>query len=75
MPRKARIEKRLVADQDSVGEQRAVRKEQEELTSRKKVEAAALTKAQRLARLQDHEIESKGPAPRIARPGKPLKRP
>ncbi len=74
MPRKARIEKRLIAEQGTVGDQRAERKEQEELTSRKKVQAAALTKAQRLARLQDHESVATEAPRRVARVGKPLKR-
>jgi len=75
MPRKARIEKRLIAEQGTVGEQRAERQDLDELASRKKVGAAELTKAQRMARLQDSEGEGKGPPPRIARVGKPLKRP
>jgi hypothetical protein len=73
MSRKARIEKRLLAEQDTVGQRRTERKEQEELAGKKKLEAS-LTKAQRLARLDARKADGKGPPPRIARAGKPLRR-
>jgi hypothetical protein len=74
MPRKARIEKRLVAEQNTVGQQRDERKELDELASRKKVAAAAETKALRLAQLENRADIPEDPARRTARPGKPLKR-
>ena len=73
MSRKARTEKRLLAEQATVGQQRDERKEQEELAGKKKLEAS-LTKAQRLALLEAKEGAGKEPPRRVARPGKPLKR-
>ena len=71
MSRRSRREQRLLADQDTVGMQRAERKEQEELAGRKKIEANR-TKAIRLAETQETKT---APRPRrIARVGKPLKR-
>jgi len=73
MPRRSRQEKRLLKEQDTVGMQRAERKEQEELAGKKKTEAA-LTKAQRLALLAERETDSAPRPRRVARVGKPLKR-
>jgi hypothetical protein len=49
---------------------RAERKEQEELAGKKKLDAA-LTKTQRLSELQKEKDHN---PPRVARPGKPLRR-
>jgi hypothetical protein len=54
---------------------RAERKEQEELAGKKKKTEAALTKAQRMAKLEEKESNPVPRPPRIARIGKPLKRP
>lgn len=71
MPRRARIEKRLIAEQDTVGMQRAERQEQQDLSGKKMVEAA---RVKALQSLEEKEAEA-GYAPRrLARPGKPLKR-
>ncbi len=75
MSRRSRREDRLLKEQDTVGMQRAERKEQEELAGRKKKAAAALTKAQREARLEEKDKTIGERPPRIARIGKPLKRP
>ena len=75
MSRRTRREERLLKDQDTVGMQRAERKEQEELAGKKKKTEAALTKAQRMARLIEKESNVGARPARIARPGKPLKRP
>ncbi len=56
-----------------MGMRRAERKEQEELAGKKKVEAA-LTKAQRLLKLEQKENETEIRPRRVARVGKPLKR-
>ena len=53
---------------------RAERKEQEELARKKKSLEAAMTKAQRLIRMEEGEKSSGARPERIARPGKPLKR-
>jgi hypothetical protein len=71
MPRRARIEKRLLAAQDTVGMQRAERQEQRDLADRKLVEAARV-KALR-TRGEREDAERHAPR-RVARPGKPLKR-
>jgi len=52
--------------------QRAERKEQEDLAGKKKKLEAAMTKVQRLTKLQENEGGAR--PERIARPGKPLKR-
>jgi hypothetical protein len=54
--------------------QRVERKEQEELAGRKKVEQARL-KAQRMGNLQERKSDIDARPPRVARIGKPLKRP
>jgi hypothetical protein len=71
MPRRSRAEKRIIQDQETVGMQRAVRKEQEELTSKKKRDAA-----QAKALEMNHEKAEQTPVKlrRVARVGKPLKR-
>ena len=75
MPRRTRTEKRLAQESQTVGMQRAERQEQEELAGRKKMAAGSVTKAQRMVRMEEKESEL-GVAPeRIARAGKPLKRP
>ena len=51
---------------------RAERKEQEELAGKKKKTEAALTKAQRMVKLQEKEREIQAHPPRVARVGKPL---
>ena len=53
---------------------RAERQEQEDLAGKKKKAEAALTKAQRMARLEEKEKEVDVRPRRIARVGKPLKR-
>jgi hypothetical protein len=53
--------------------QRAERKEQEELAGKKKGESA-LTRAQRMLKLQEKENATSFLPRRTARPGKPLKR-
>lgn len=53
--------------------QRAERKEQEELAGKKKIESA-LTKAQRIIRLEQKDQETAVRPRRVARVGKPLKR-
>jgi len=58
-----------------VGMRRAERKEQEELAGRKKKAEAVLTKAQRMAKLEEKENIVGVRPPRVARIGKPLKRP
>lgn len=52
---------------------RAERKEQEELAGKKKVESA-MTKAQRMLKLQEKDSDVSFRPRRTARPGKPLKR-
>ena len=61
-------------EQDTVGAQRAERRELEETSSRKKVEAARV-RAQRAIVLEDKPAEVDTRPVRIARAGKPLKRP
>ncbi len=53
--------------------QRAERKEQEELTGRKKIEAAR-TKALQMMHPEEKKSDLEGRPPRVARVGKPLKR-
>jgi hypothetical protein len=74
MSRRSRREDRLLKEQDTVGMQRAERKEQEELAGKKKLEAS-VNKAQRLIELQERKKEGGERPQRIARIGKPLKRP
>ena len=57
-----------------MGAQRAERKEQEELAGKKKV-AASLTKSLRAGEFEDDTKDVHAPSPRVARAGKPLKRP
>ena len=57
-----------------MGAQRAERKEQEELAGKKKV-AANLTKSLRGAEFEEDTKDVHAPSPRVARVGKPLKRP
>ena len=75
MSRRTRREERLLKEQDTVGMRRAERKEQEELAGRKKKAEAVLTKAQRMAKLEEKENIFGVRPPRVARIGKPLKRP
>jgi hypothetical protein len=74
MPRRSRPLQRLLKEQDTVGAQRAERKEQEELAGKKKVEAG-LSKSLRGAEFEDDTQHVHAPSPRVARAGKPLKRP
>jgi hypothetical protein len=74
MSRRTRHVERLLKEQDTVGAQRAERKEQEELAGKKKIEGS-LVKAQRLMKLEEKKNETDNRPPRIARIGKPLKRP
>ena len=72
MSRRSRREERLLKEQDTVGAHRAERKEQEELAGRKMVESARLKRSQpEVERNEDHSARPV----RIARVGKPLKRP
>lgn len=73
MSRRSRPIQRLAKEQDTVGARRAERKEQEELAGKKKIETA-LTKVQRMAKLEEREKDSDARPRRIARVGKPLKR-
>ena len=71
MSRRTRQEERFLKEQDTVGMQRAERREQEELAGKKKVDAA---KAQRLSKQHEKENAVAFPPRRVARVGKPLKR-
>ena len=72
MSRRSRREERLLKEQDTVGMLRTERKDQEELAGRKKTADARLQGARTDGeRDEDHGVR---PA-RIARIGKPLKRP
>src|SRR5438552_1807820 len=73
MSRRTRRQERLLKEQNTVGMQRAERKEQEELAGRKKVEGAR-TSAQRMVSPQERKSEIDARPRRIARVGKPLKR-
>jgi hypothetical protein len=73
MARRSHREQKLRDEQDTVAMRRAERKEQEELTGRKRSEVA-LTKAQRLLELRKREHGEPAIPRRVARPGKPLKR-
>jgi len=73
MSRRSRQEQKYRTEQDTVGAQRAERKEQEELAGLDR-NKAAVTKALRMAALED-KVQNAAPRPRrIARVGKPLKR-
>ena len=61
-------------EQDPVGMQRAERKELEEMSGRKKIEASRV-RAQRGLSLEHRPEETDEGPQRVARPGKPLKRP
>jgi hypothetical protein len=74
MSRRTRQLDRLQKEQSTVGMQRAERKEQEELTGKKKIEAAR-TKAMQMLHPEEKKSEIEGRPPRVARVGKPLKRP
>ena len=74
MSRRTRHVDRLLREQDTVGMQRTERKEQEELTGKKKIEAAR-TKALQMLHPDEKKSEIEGRPPRVARVGKPLKRP
>lgn len=74
MPRRSRPLQRLLKEQDTVGARRAERKEQEELAGKKKV-AAVLAKSLRGEEFEDDTTHGHAPSPRVARVGKPLKRP
>jgi hypothetical protein len=71
MSRRTRQLDRLTHEQPTVGMQRAERRELQEMTNLKKVEAARV-KALRTAHEKEHG-ENIAPR-RVARPGKPLKR-
>jgi hypothetical protein len=73
MSRRTRREDRLLKEQDTVGMQRAERKEQEELAGKTKTEGAR-TKALRMVKLEERKSDIDARPPRIARIGKPLKR-
>lgn len=73
MSRRSRKEQRILKEQDTVGMRRAERTEQEVLAGKQKIEAA-LTKAQRILELKKEKSDIGAHPPRIARPGKPLKR-
>jgi len=74
MSRRTRHQDRLLKEQDTVGMQRAERRELEEMASRKKVEASRV-RAQRGLSLEHKPEEADTRPQRIARAGKPLKRP
>ena len=72
MSHRSRREERLLKEQDTVGALRAERKELEELAGHKKVASARLKGARR----DEEREEDRGDRPaRVARAGKPLKRP
>jgi len=73
MPRRSRPIQRLLKEQDTVGAQRAERREQEELAGKKKTHPT-LSKVLRTAELEDSEKEAHPNSPRVARAGKPHKR-
>ena len=73
MSRRSRPIERLVKEQDTVGAQRAERREQEELAGKKKAKTT-LTKTLRMVELEDSEKEAQPNSPRVARAGKPHKR-
>ena len=74
MSRRTRQTDRLLKEQNTVGMQRAERKELEEMAGRKKVEAARV-RAQRALSQEDKDKETENRPLRVARVGKPLKRP
>ena len=74
MSRRTRHTDRLLKEQDTVGMQRAERKEQEEMSGRRKVDAARV-RAQRAMSQEDKDPETESRPVRVARVGKPLKRP
>lgn len=74
MSRRTRHTDRLLKEQDTVGMQRAERREQEEMAGRKKVDAARV-RAQRALSEEDKDQKTENRPQRIARVGKPLKRP
>jgi len=74
MSRRTRHQDRLLKEQDTVGAQRAERKELEEMTGRKKIEASRV-RAQRGLALEHNPEEVDNRPQRVARVGKPLKRP
>lgn len=74
MSRRTRQTDKLMKEQDTVGMQRAERKELEEMSGRKKVEASRV-RAQRGMSLEDKPEDTENRPQRVARPGKPLKRP
>lgn len=71
MPRRARHEKRIIQEQETVGMQREIRKEMDELSGKKKKQAPFPTD-KRVERLAEKEAAQPR---RIARPGKPLRPP
>jgi hypothetical protein len=73
MSRRTRSQDRLLKEQETVGMQRAERREQEELAGRQKLDAAR-ARTLRTAMTEDREQEAPMRARRTARPGKPLKR-
>lgn len=74
MSRRSRREKQHLSEQDGVGTHRADRKEQEELAGLNRSKSPGM-RAQRTAVQEDKETESAPRTRRVARPGKPLKRP
>jgi hypothetical protein len=74
MPRRSRQEQRHLSEQDPVGTHRADRKEQEELAGLDR-NKTAVTRAQRMAANEGKETENAPRPRRVARVGKPLKRP
>ena len=73
MPRRSRIEKRLLAEQDTVGALRQEKNEQDALTASRKIEPAQ-AKARRQLRPHEQIDDKDVHPPRIGRVGKPLKR-
>lgn len=70
MRRQAKKEKRLADEQDTVGAQRAERRELESVTPRKKLETTALRALER----NERAALSREATPRRLRPGKPPQR-
>jgi hypothetical protein len=73
MRSRAREERRLLREQDTIGALRAERLEQEALGSQRNVEII-LTKAKKQARVEAERPKAEARPRREARPGKPLKR-
>jgi hypothetical protein len=73
MRSRARQEKRLLREQDTVGARRAERREQETLGAHPNLEVIP-TQPKRREKIPEDEPEAAARPRRLPRPGKPLKR-